>query len=255
MRLTIDTEARLLVRETDAARDELPLDSPEAFALLSEQWVTVGWGQRYSYTFTWLGRPLIQLPEDMLRVQEVVFRVEPDVILETGVAHGGSLVFYASLCKALGRGRVIGVDIEIRPHNRGALEAHVLAPLITLIEGSSTDAGVVAEVRSQIEPGERVLVVLDSAHSRDHVLAELEAYAPLVSVGSYVVAADGIMAAVARIPGGRPEWTQDNPMEAAREFAARNADFVLETPEPLFAEGAVVPEVTYWPSGYLRRVS
>ena len=136
-----------------------------------------------------------------------------------------------------------------------SLEAHVLAPLITLIEGSSTDAGVVAEVRSQIEPGERVLVILDSAHSRDHVLAELEAYAPLVSVGSYVVAADGIMAAVARIPGGRPEWTQDNPMEAAREFAARNADFVLETPEPIFAEGAVVPEVTYWPSGYLRRLS
>ena len=131
MKLTIDTETRVLVKEAPDGRVELPLDSPEAFALLSEQWVTVGWGQRYSYGFTWLGRPLIQLPEDVLRIQEVVFRVQPNVIVETGIAHGGSLVLYASLCKALGRGRVVGVDIEIRPHNRTALEEHPLAPLIT----------------------------------------------------------------------------------------------------------------------------
>lgn len=253
MRLTIDTDTRTLIRETPGSRIELPLDSPEAFALLSEQWVTVGWGQRYSYGFTWLGRPLIQLPEDMLRIQEVIYRVAPDVIVETGIAHGGSLVFYASLCKALGRGCVIGVDVDIRPHNRAALEEHQLAPLITLIEGSSTDPDVVAEVRRHVGEGDRVLVVLDSDHSREHVLAELEAYGSLVTPGSYIVATDGVMADVAHVPGGRPEWLSDNPQEAARLFAARNPTFVLEEPEPLFNESAVTTRPTYWPSAYLRR--
>jgi cephalosporin hydroxylase len=255
VRLEIDTEARVLVRESDGKRVELPLDSPEAFALLSEQWVAVGWGQRYSYRFTWLGRPIVQLPEDVLRIQELLFRVQPDVIVETGVAHGGSLVLYASLCRALGRGRVIGVDIEIRPHNREAIESHPLASLITLVEGSSTDPRVLEKVRSVIGPDERVLVVLDSDHSRAHVLAELEAYAPLVSVDSYVVATDGIMSEVAQVPGGRPEWTTDNPQEAAREFAARHRAFVLEEPKPLFDESAGIEPATYWPSAYLRRAS
>src|SRR3954453_4055633 len=121
MRLTVDTDARTLTEETPAGRRQLPLDCPEAFALLSREWVNVGWTQKYSYSFTWMGRPLIQLPEDVLRVQEVIFSVAPDVIVERGVAHGGSLIFYASLCKALGKGRVVGVDVEIRPHNREAI--------------------------------------------------------------------------------------------------------------------------------------
>lgn len=253
MRLTIDTEARRLVRETAAGRDELPLDSPEAFDLLSEQWLTVGWGQRYSYNFTWLGRPLIQLPEDVLRIQELVFRVEPDVIVETGVAHGGSLVLYASLCRALGRGRVVGVDIEIRAPNRTAIEAHPLASYITLVEGDSVDPSIVADVRSSIEPQERVLVILDSNHSKAHVLAELEAYSPLVSVGSYIVATDGVMADVASVPGGRADWTWDNPQEAVREFVAANPGFELDDPAPLFKEGGTTRPVTYWPSAYVRR--
>src|SRR5436309_16136321 len=130
MRLTVDTDARTVTEETEAGRRVLPLDSPEAFGLLSRQWLAVGWTQKYSYSFTWLGRPLIQLPEDVLRIQEVIYRVQPDVIIETGVAHGGSLVFYASLCKAMGRGRVIGIDVEIRPHNRRALETHFLKDYI-----------------------------------------------------------------------------------------------------------------------------
>jgi cephalosporin hydroxylase len=255
MRLTIDTENRRLGVETADRSEELALDSPEAFALLSEQWVAVGWGQKYSYGFTWLGRPLIQLPEDMLRIQEVVFTTQPDVIIETGVAHGGSLVFYASLCKVLGKGRVIGIDVEIRPHNRAAIEAHPLAPYITLIEGDSIDPAVVADVHGRVQPDERVLVVLDSNHSRTHVLRELEAYAPLVSVGSYVVAADGIMAILENVPGARPDWEWDNPLEAARAYAAANPTFALEEPQPAFREGPALVPVTYWPSGYLRRVS
>src|SRR4051812_2279834 len=135
MRLTIDTEAQVLTEETAEGSRELPLYSPEAFSLLSRQWVRVGWSQRYSYGFAWFGRPVVQLPEDLVRIQEIIHRVQPDVIVETGIAHGGSLIFYASLCKALDRGRVIGVDIDIRPQNRAALEEHPLASLISLIEG------------------------------------------------------------------------------------------------------------------------
>src|SRR5205823_3509639 len=147
----------------------------------------VGWGQKYSYQFSWLGRPVIQLPEDLMRIQEVVYQVKPDVIVETGVAHGGGQVFLASLCKIMGKGRVIGVDIEIRPHNRAALEVHELYSLITLIEGSSIDPAVVDKVKGAIRPSENVLVLLDANHTKDHVLKELEAYGPLVGIGSYII--------------------------------------------------------------------
>jgi cephalosporin hydroxylase len=254
MRLVIDTDARTVVAESADGREEYPLDSPDAFRLISKEWLAVGWTQRYSYGFTWLGRPLIQLPEDVLRIQEVIHAVKPDVIVETGVAHGGSLIFYASLCKATDRGRVVGVDIEIRPHNRKAIESHPLAEYITLIEGSSTDPGVVGCVESLITPGETVLVILDSNHSRDHVLAELEAYSHLVTPGSYIVATDGVMKDVAGRPGAKPEWTWDNPHEAARLFAERHTGWELGDPPPLFNEGNITGRITYWPGAYLRRV-
>ncbi len=255
MRLVIDTDAKTVTAETPDGRVEHALDSPEAFRLISREWLAVGWTQKYSYGFTWLGRPLIQLPEDVLRIQEVIHTVKPDVIVETGVAHGGSLILYASLCKATDRGRVIGVDIEIRPHNRKAIEDHPLASYITLIEGSSTEPAIVDRVRSHIEPGEKVLVILDSNHSRKHVLDELHAYAPLVTPGSYIVATDGIMADVAGRPGAHPEWVWDNPQDAARVFAARDAAFTLEDPPLLFNEGKITDRVTYWPSAYIRRAA
>ena len=255
MRLIIDTDAQTVTEETTDGPREYPLDSPDAFRLISEHWVTVGWTQKYTYGFTWLGRPIIQLPEDMIRVQEVIHRVKPDVIVETGVAHGGSLIYYASLCKATDRGRVVGVDIEIRAHNRAAIEAHPLAGYIALVEGSSTDAATVAKVRDLIRPGERVLVLLDSNHTKAHVRAELEVYADLVGAGSYLVATDGVMSKVAGRPGSKPGWEWDNPSEAAREFAAANPHFTLEEPGFLFNEGKVAQHVTHWPSAYLRRVA
>jgi cephalosporin hydroxylase len=256
MRLVIDTDARTVTTESpDGGSTSHPLDSPEAFRLISEHWVTVGWTQKYSYGFTWLGRPIIQLPEDVIRIQEVIHRIAPDVIVETGVAHGGSLIYYASLCKATDRGRVIGVDIEIRPHNRTAIEAHPLASYISLIEGSSIDGQTVDRVRNLIRPGERVLVLLDSCHTKGHVRAELDAYAPLVGPGSYIVAMDGIMGALAGRPGSRPGWEWDNPSEAARDFAADHPEFRLEEPGFLFNEGRVNHHITYWPSAYLRRVA
>jgi cephalosporin hydroxylase len=255
MRLVIDTDTKTVTAETPSGREEHPLDSPEAFKLISHEWLAVGWTQKYSYSFTWLGRPLIQLPEDVLRIQEVIHLVKPDVIVETGVAHGGSLIFYASLCKATGCGRVIGIDIEIRPQNRRAIEAHPLAEYISLIEGSSTHPAILERVRAAIKTDEKVLVILDSNHSKKHVLDELEAYSQLVTPNSYIVATDGIMEDLAGRPGSRPEWTWDNPQEAAREFAAHNTRFQLEEPVFLFNEGKITDRVTYWPSAYLRRLS
>jgi cephalosporin hydroxylase len=256
MRISIDTQARTLTVDDESGRRELALYSRDAFAVLSRAWVKVGWGLKYTYGFAWMGRPIIQLPEDMVRVQEAIYAVRPSVVIETGVAHGGSLIFYASLFRAMGSGgRVIGVDIEIRPHNRKAIEAHELAPLITLVEGSSIAPATVERVRSLLRPGDRVLVLLDSNHTRAHVAAELEAYAPLVSPGSYIVATDGVMEEVHDAPRGQPGWVTDNPRTAAAEFAATHPGFVLEEPRFPFNEGEVDFRVTHWPGAWLKRLS
>jgi cephalosporin hydroxylase len=250
---TVDLTRKRISLEDGTEPKELPLYSPEAFELLSRLWTDVGWAQRYSYAFAWLGRPIIQLPEDMVRIQEAITEIRPAVVVETGVAHGGSLVFYASVLKALGVGRVVGIDIEIRPHNREAIESHELAEMITLIEGSSVDEEVVARVHDEVGADAPVLVSLDSNHTREHVLAELEAYAPLVTPGSYVIAMDGIMRHVADAPGGKPEWADDNPSAAAAEFAAGSPDFELVAPPRPFDESRVEGTPTYWPDGWLRR--
>ena len=253
MKLTIDTTAQTLTRADGDGNSVVPLYSREAWELISREWIRVGWNQKYQYTFSWFGRPVIQLPEDLIRIQEVIYSVKPDVIVETGVAHGGSLIFYSSLCQAMGKGRVIGVDIEIRPHNRKAIEAHELAHRITLIEGSSTDPKVVAQVESQIAPGESVLVLLDSNHTKAHVTAELEAYHRLVSRGSYIVATDGIMYDLHDVPRGSSSWQWDNPAAAAEEFAQSHPEFVLEQPKWPFNESELKSNITHWPGAWLRR--
>jgi cephalosporin hydroxylase len=254
LKIIIDTDAETLTCEGDGEGRTAGLYSSRAFELLSEQWLRVGWARRYSYAFTWLGRPIIQLPEDLVRVQELVYAIRPDMIIETGVAHGGGLVFYASMCRLLGKGRVIGVDVEIRPHNREAIESHPLSEYITLIEGDSVAAGVVAKVGALLRPGETVLVVLDSNHTKAHVLAELEAYAPLVTPGSYAVATDGVMEELAGAPGSGPDWGRDNPKAAAAEFVRRNPDYVIEEPRPLFDESLSAERISYWKGGYVKRV-
>ena len=252
--ITIDGDKLIVSRDGDGEKQEYSIGSPEAFRLLSQLWLRSGWDNKYVYSFTWLGRPIIQLPEDMLRLQEVIHAVRPDVIVETGVAHGGGLVFYASLCKAMERGRVIGVDVEIRPHNRRAIEAHPLFPLITLIEGSSIDPSIVDQVKSQLRREERVMVFLDSAHQKQHVLEELRAYSPLVSPGSYIVAMDGIMEQLTGAPRSAPDWSWNNPRQAALEFVAENPNFVIEEPPFAFNEGTVTERVTYWPSAFIKRL-
>ena len=254
MKLTIDTDARTLTQEKAGELRTLDLYSTEAFELVSQEWLRVGWNQKYTYTFSWMGRPIIQLPDDMIRTQEVLYRVKPDVIIETGVAHGGSLIYYASLCKAFGRGRVVGVDIEIRPHNRAAIEAHELSPYITLIEGDSVSPSILDRVRACINPGDKVLVLLDSCHTREHVAKELDAYSPLVTAGSYIVATDGCMSYLSDVPRGQADWTWDHPQAAAEDFVRAHEEFVMEQPEWPFNESELKNNVTHWPGAWLHRV-
>jgi cephalosporin hydroxylase len=237
-----------------------PLDSADAFWAVAVAWLRVAWDTKQQWTYTWLGRPVIQLPEDLLRIQEAIYRVQPDVILETGVAHGGSLVFYASLCRAIGRGRVIGVELPRSPDadHREAIEAHELADYIELVTGDSVDPAVVEQVRTSIgdDPGQSVFLLLDSAHTKAHVLAELEAYGDLVTPGSYAIAQDGFIMQLAagwRGPRTQPDWTWDNPMQAAAEWAEAHDDWLLEAPPFAFNEGVVDTFVTHTTGGWLRR--
>jgi len=254
MKITIDSEKSNVFIEDNGQNQTIPLYSKESFEQLSRWWLKVGWNQKYPYTFTWLGRPVIQFPEDLLRIQEVIYEIKPDVIIETGVAHGGSLIFYASLCQLIGKGRVIGVEIEIREHNRAAIQAHPLARLIELIQGSSIDGKTVDKVRSLIRPGETVLAILDSCHEKEHVLKELEAYSSLVTVGSYLVATDGIMKDLYDTPRGKSDWSWNNPTDAAKEFADKRKDFILQTPAWKFNEAELDRNITCWPGAWLKKI-
>ena len=251
MRIQIDTEARTI----DADGKQIELYSDAGFELLSELWVNTGWNQKYSYAFSWLGVPVIQLPEDMIRYQEAVCAVKPDVIIETGIAHGGSAIFSASLCKMLGKGKVVAVDIEIRAHNRERIESHPMSDIITMIEGSSTAPEIVSQIGALVKPDDAVLVVLDSDHSYQHVFDELEAYAHLVTPGSWIVATDGIMQDLENVPRGREGWGTDNPAKAARDFVAKHPEFVIEQPAWPFNESTLKDNITHWPDAWVKRIS
>lgn len=236
----------LFVVYADGTTATFPLFGLDSFRIISYLWVKAGWASKFSFNFNWMGRPVIQLPEDLLMIQEVIYRVRPDVIIETGVAHGGSAVFYASLFEIFSHGRVISIDIEIRSHNRKALEEHPLKKRITLIEGSSTAPETLEAVRALVAPNEKVMVILDSNHTKEHVLRELELYGRLVGPGGYIIAADGNMDDLSDVPGGKPGWVTDNPKVAVHEFLAAHPEFEID-PEPTRLG------ITYWPDGYLRR--
>lgn len=254
MKIVIDTEAKTIDVSWPMAAPtgySLPLYSKEAFELLTEHWLRVGWNQRYPYTFSWLGFPVLQIPEDLVRIQEVIVRLKPDLVIETGVAHGGSMIFYASLQKLLGDGRVIGIEKGLRC--RDAIAHHALGHRITLIEGDSTDPMIVDRVH-QLAAGKRVLMILDSDHSCDHVLRELEAYHDLIGIGSYIVAADGNMADLADVPRGDRRWSWNNPQEAARIFCDQHHEFVVEQPAWPYNESELTSNVTYWKGAWLRHI-
>lgn len=241
--MSSESEFRQMVSDNVAG-----LRDDDAMKAQSLAWLLRSAERRYSYNFRWMGRPIIQYPQDMLAMQEILWDVKPDLIVETGIAHGGSLVYYASLCELMGHGEVLGIDIDIRAHNREAIEAHPMSRRIRMIEGSSIDPAVVARVH-QLAAGKRVLVVLDSNHTHAHVLAELEAYAPLVAPGSYCVVFDTV---VEDMPPDafpdRPWGVGDNPKTAVRTFLARDDRFEVDRD----IEAKI--QITVAPEGYLRRV-
>ena len=239
---------RLIKVRTAEGEREIDIYSPEGFGVVANLWTRSNWQRKLSYEVTWLGIPIIQLPEDILMVQELVWKNRPDVIIESGVAHGGALILYASLMELLGRGRIIGVDIEIRKYNRLAIESHPASKRVTLIEGSSTDQTTLDAVRARIQPNESVMVMLDSNHTRDHVRSELELYAPLVGPGGYIVVFDEVMPMVADAPNGKPTWDLDNPLEAVTDFLKSHPDFEVDSSYERMA-------TTYCHSGFLRRTA
>jgi len=197
---------------------------------LSRVWLREVTRHRYAYNFTWMGRPLIQLPQDMVAMQEIIWRVKPDLIIETGVAHGGSLIYYASLLELLGNdAQVIGIDIDIREHNRIELERHPMFKRIELIQGSSIDPDVAGEVARRAQGRKSVLVALDSNHTHDHVLHELQLYAPLVTRDSYLVVFDTL---IEDMPEeffvDRPWGKGNNPKTAVQQFLTTTDRFVID---------------------------
>lgn len=220
------------------------------FARTNQAWLESSIAHRYSYNFSWMGRPIIQYPQDIVAMQELVWEVQPDLIIETGIAHGGSLILYASLLELLGgNGRVIGVDIDIRAHNRHEIEAHPMFKRITLIEGSSIAEETVARVKQLARDSRRIMVVLDSNHTHEHVLKELEMYAPFVTRNSYLIVFDTIVEHLPKaLAGDRPWGPGDNPKTAVHAFLAKNTDFeIARTVQEKL-------KITAAPDGYLRKI-
>jgi cephalosporin hydroxylase len=222
---------------------------------LSRIWLREVTAHKYHYNFSWLGRPIIQCPQDILAMQQLIWEVKPDLIIETGIAHGGSLIFYASMLELLaqcghGDGQVVGIDIDIRSHNRAEIEAHPMFRRIRMLQGSSIDSAIVEQVRQIAAGKSRVLVALDSNHTHEHVLAELEAYGPLTSVGSYCVVFD---TAIADMPDSsfrdRPWGAGNNPKTAVHAYVQQHPEFVIDRD----IQHKLL--ITVAPDGYLKRIA
>lgn len=250
-------------RECAAEVDRLGSSAPLATA--TREWMDLANAGKYSYHFEWLGRPIIQYPQDVMAMQELIWQVRPDLIIETGIAHGGSLILSASMlalldmCEAIDSGksldpkvsprRVLGVDIDIRAHNRAAIEAHPMSSRIQMIEGSSIDPEVIDKVHQVASGHSRILVFLDSNHTHEHVLAELQAYAPLASAGSYCVVYDTVIEDMpADMFPDRPWGPGDNPKTAVWEYLKNHPEFEIDKS----IEHKLL--ITVAPDGFLKRV-
>jgi cephalosporin hydroxylase len=220
----------------------------QALSNLAQEFYNESAKYKYTYHFSWMGRPIIQLPQDMMAMQELIWQIKPDLVIECGIAHGGSILYYASLLELQGHGEVLGIDRDIRAHNREAIESHPMSKRVRMIEGSSIDPATVEQVRVAAA-GKKVIVVLDSNHTHEHVLAELSYYAPLVSVGSYCVVMDTVVEDMAddAFPD-RPWGKGDNPKTAVRAYLKENRDFVID--EAIHNKLLI----TVARDGYLRRI-
>ena len=222
--------------------------------VIAQNFLEASLAPKYSYNFSWLGRPIIQYPQDMIAMQEIIWEVKPDLIIETGIAHGGSLIFSAAMLELVAsctgiEGEVIAIDIDIRPHNRKAIEEHPMYKRISMIEGSSIAPEIVAQVVEKAKGKKRVLVFLDSNHTHDHVLAELEAYAQLTTIDSYCVVFDTVIEDMPpKLVGERPWGPGNNPKTAVWEYLKSHSEFEIDKS----LQHKLV--ITVAPDGYLKRV-
>ena len=213
----------------------------------SKDWIDNVFDYEYVYHFRWLGRPIIQFPQDMVAVQELIWKIKPDFIIESGIARGGSLIFYASILELLNHGKIIGIDIDIRKHNRIEIENHTLFKRIKLIEGSSIDDSVIHKIKKIIKDKKKIMILLDSHHTEQHVLEELEKYSPFVRSGSYVVVFDTIIEDMKKHHSKNRPWNHgNNPKTAVSKFLKKNKRFKIdkEIQKKLL--------ITSCPDGYLK---
>lgn len=234
-----DDESRLAIEK---------IGSDPGLKKITREWFDVASRHKYSYHFKWLGRPIIQFPQDILAMQELIWQIKPQLIIETGIAHGGSLVFYASMLELLGNhGSVLGIDIDIRAHNKMEIENHPMFKRIKMLEGSSIDKNIITKVYEYARDKTPIIVVLDSMHTHSHVLEELNAYSPLVTKDSYLVVFDTV---VEDMPEGmfsdRPWGKGNNPKTAVWDFLKTNDRFEIDKE----IENKLL--ITVAPDGYLR---
>jgi len=216
---------------------------------LSTKFITDSAKYKYSYHFTWLGRPIIQYPQNIIAIQEIIWKVKPDLIIETGIAHGGSLIFSASLLELLGKGKVIGIDIDIREHNRKEIENHSLSKRIEMIEGSSIDEKIISKVEAIVKENDKILVILDSNHTHEHVLKELELYSKFVKKDGYVIVLDTIIEDMEENSFSDRPWNKNNnPKTAVCEFLKNNDRFKIDKK----IQNKLL--ITVAPDGYLKCV-
>jgi len=241
-----ETKSKLILKNENG-NSEVDLYSEEGLEMLSNLWVKVAAEFKLMYELTWLGRPIIQFGDDMIMLQQLIWEVKPDIFIETGIAHGGSLIYTASLFELMGNGKVIGIDVEIRAHNRTAIEEHAMYKRIEMIEGSSVDVLTIEKLEKLLEDGKTITVMLDSNHSKDHVLKEMQLYSKYVSKGGYLIVQDGAQAWVSDTPRGKAEWKEDNPLAAIEIFLKDNDNFVVDHKYTRMG-------ITQSPCGYLQRV-
>ncbi len=214
----------------------------------SKSWFNKGYKYEYSYHFTWLGRPIIQYPQDILAIQEIIWKVKPDLIIETGIAHGGSLILSASILELLGNGHVLGIDIDIRKDNKNEIEKHPVFKRITMIQGSSIDKKIIKKVHEFSKNKKKIMIILDSNHTHKHVLEELKAYSSLVTKNSYLIVFDTIVEDLPKelINKQRPWGIGNNPKTAVHEFLKKNKRFKIDKK----IEDKLL--ITVAPCGYLK---
>jgi cephalosporin hydroxylase len=215
----------------------------------SNEWLIESFQKQYQYNYTWLGRPIIQYPSDIIAMQEIIWQVQPDLIIETGIAHGGSIIFSASILEIIGHGEVVAIDIDIRKHNLEEIENHPLFKRITMIEASSIDLNVVEQIKNIAKNKKKILVFLDSNHTHEHVLNELKLYSPFVSKGSYIIVFDTFVEDLPEEFSSSKPWGKgDNPKTAVWEFLKTNDNFIIDRS----FENKML--ITSAPDGFLKRV-